>query len=138
MTEWITLGRFRDLCFELAAQASITHPEIIPLFETRFPNVLESCLETPRQTFDGQLLYPRLEDQASALFYLLIKSHPFFNGNKRIAAATLLVFLYLNGKWLTAGQMELYELALRVASSEAREKDRVMSEIKEFLSAHLV
>jgi len=49
---------------------------------------------------------------AAILFYLLNKNHPFANGNKRIALTALLVFLFLNGKWVVAGQDELYRFAI--------------------------
>ena len=54
------------------------------------------------QSFSGKDLYPTLATKASILFYLMIKNHPFQNGNKRIAITTLLTFLYENGKWILA------------------------------------
>jgi death-on-curing protein len=50
----------------------------------------------------GKRLYPTLVATAAILFYLMIKNHPFQNGNKRIAITTLLTFLYNNNKWLRA------------------------------------
>jgi len=40
-------------------------------------------------------LYPTLVSKASFLFYLMIKNHPFQNGNKRIAITTLFTFFIL-------------------------------------------
>ncbi len=137
MTNWLIIDSFRDLCFELAAQATWIVQEPIPSFDTRYPNRLESCLVTPRQSFSGIPLYPTLIDQAAILFYLLIKNHPFMNGNKRIALTALLVFLFLNGKWLSAQQEDLYQFTVNVAASDARGKDAVIAEIKDFLAAHL-
>lgn len=102
------------------------------------PGRLEACLETPQQTFDNQLLYPTVEDQAAILFYLLNKNHPFANGNKRIALTALLVFLFLNGKWLVASQDDLFAFAMGVAASDARSKDVVVQNIRIFLSEHVV
>lgn len=96
-----------------------------------------SCLDTPRQAFGGRPLYPTLEDQAAILFYLLNKNHPFANGNKRIALTALLVFLFLNGKWLSARQDQMYELSIEVAASDARAKSAATERIKEFLAQHL-
>lgn len=62
--------------------------EPIPGFGTRFPNILESCLATPFQTFNRKKLYKGLIEKAAILFYLMIKNHPFENGNKRIAMTT--------------------------------------------------
>ncbi len=138
MTVWLTLDNFRQLCFELAAKAIWIASEPIPAFDTRFSGRLEACLDTPRQSFENQLLYPTLIDQAAILFYLLNKNHPFANGNKRIALTALLVFLFLNGKWLVASQDDLFAFAMGVAASDARRKDTIVEDIKIFLSAHLV
>jgi len=138
MTVWLTLDNFRQLCFELAARASWIATEPIPAFDTRFAGRLEACLETPQQTFDSQPLYPTLNDQAAILFYLPNKNHPFANGNKRIALTALLVFLFLNGKWLIASQDDLFSFAMGVATSEARRKDLNVEEIKIFLTEHMV
>jgi len=67
----------------------------------------------------------------------MVKNHPFLNGNKRIAITTLLVFLYLNGKWLRAELEEFYDFSLRVAESKAEDKDLILLEIKRFIKDHL-
>ncbi len=45
------------------------------------------------QTFDKRELYPTIEDKASHLLYLIIKDHPFTDGNKRIASFLFVFFL---------------------------------------------
>ena len=72
------------------------------------------------------------------LFYLMIKNHPFQNGNKRIAMTTLLVFLYINGKWIKADLQELYNFSIWVASSPADFKDEVVKAIEKFLRSHII
>jgi prophage maintenance system killer protein len=57
---------------------------------------LEGSLLAGWQTFDGQELYPSLEEKAASLLYFLVKNHHFVDGNKRIAAALLLFFLEKN------------------------------------------
>ena len=64
------------------------------------------------------------------LFYLMIKNHPFQNGNKRIAMTTLFVFLYLNRKWLKVDSKELYNFAVWVAQSPAKLKDETVKAIE--------
>ena len=59
--------------------------------------LLESALESPFQTFDGNDLYPALIQKAARLGYALVANHPFIDGNKRIGVHTMLVFLALNG-----------------------------------------
>jgi len=70
------------------------------------------------------------------LFYLLIKNHPFLNGNKRIALTTLLVFLRLNGKWITVDTKKLYNFTVWVAQSPAELKDQVVSGIEQFIKTY--
>ena len=112
--------------------------EPIPDYSTRFANVLESCLVVPFQNFGGKPLYKGLIGSAAMLFYLMIKNHPFQNGNKRIAITTLLVFLYKNGKWLKTDVYEFYEFAMWVAQSPARMKTDMVKAIKQFIKKSIV
>ena len=116
----------------------MTFNEPIPDFSTRFPNILESCLATPFQSFSKRPLYKGLIAKASILFYLMLKNHPYQNGNKRIAITTLLVFLDLNRKWLNAKLDEFYELSVRVAASKPSEFNDLVASIKGFLKSHMV
>lgn len=135
--ESITIQEVELLAFQLA-QEHLSFDEPIPDFSTRFPNILESCLVTPFMKFDGKALYPSLPLRASMLFYLIIKNHPFQNGNKRIAITTLFVFLFKNKKWLTSDTKELYDFTLWVAQSRADMKDCVVMGIEKFIQKHLV
>ncbi len=99
----ITVATVEYVVFELAKK-HLTFDEPIPDFTTRFPNILESCVVTPFQKFSGKFLYPSFVPKAAILFYLMIKNHPFQNGNKRIAVTTLLTFLFVNKKWLSIFQ----------------------------------
>jgi death-on-curing protein len=132
----ITVADVEYLAFRLA-QEHLSFDEPIPDFSTRFPNVLESCVVTPFQGFSGKALYPSLIAKASILFYLMIKNHPFQNGNKRIAITTLLTFLIGNGKWLEADSQELYNFTVWVAQSPAEFKDQVVAAIQKFIRGHL-
>ncbi|MFQ5545375.1 MAG: type II toxin-antitoxin system death-on-curing family toxin [Acidiferrobacterales bacterium] len=133
----ITLSDVEYLAFRLAKE-HLSFNEPIPDFSTRFPNVLESCVLIPFQTFSGKALYPSLVAKASILFYLMIKNHPFQNGNKRIAITTLLVFLASNGKWIQVDAQELYNLTVWVAQSPAGFKDQVVDATQKFVRKHLV
>jgi len=133
----ITLAEVEYLAFRLAKEL-LEFDEPIPDFSTRFPHALESCLAVPFQKFTRKDVYKGLIAKASILFYLLIKNHPFQNGNKRIAMTTLFVFLYKNGKWLKVDERELYNFAVWVAQSPARLKDEVVKGIEKFLKTYLV
>lgn len=112
--------------------------EPIPPFQTRYPDKLESCLNTISQTFGGKELYPTLTDKAAALFYLLIKNHPFQNGNKRVAVTALLVFLSLNGKWVMVDRRRLYNFAVWVAESDPSLNEETIVATATFIRKNLV
>jgi prophage maintenance system killer protein len=133
----ITVKQVEFIAFRLA-QEMLTFDEPIPDFSTRFPNILESCLATPFQGFGGKFLFPTLLAKAAILFYLMIKNHPFQNGNKRIAITILFVFLYENGKWIKADTQELYNFTVWVAQSPSSVKEQTVEAIKVFLKKHIV
>ncbi|MBW1677158.1 MAG: type II toxin-antitoxin system death-on-curing family toxin [Deltaproteobacteria bacterium] len=136
MMRIITVADVEYLAFRLAKE-HLSFNEPIPDFSTRFPNVLESCVVTPFQKFSGKALYPSLVAKAGILFYLMIKNHPFQNGNKRIAITTLLVFLLGNGKWIKADPQELYNFTVWVAQSPAELNEEVVAAIQKFIRNHL-
>jgi len=133
----ITLKEVEYIAFKLS-QEMLSFDEPIPDFSTRFPNILESCLATPFQSFSGRSLYPTLISKAGIFFYLMIKNHPFQNGNKRIAMTALFVFLYRNKKWLKVDTQELYNFTVWVATSPRTVKDETVKAIGKFLKAYLV
>ena len=66
------------------------------LFGREKDDSLHSSLNAIMQTFDGQDVYPSLEEKAAHLLYFLVKNHSFVDGNKRIAAALFLWFMQKN------------------------------------------
>lgn len=133
----LTVKEIEYIAFRLA-QEILSFNEPIPDFATRFPNVLESCLATPFASFGGKSGYPSLVDKAGILFYLMIKNHPFQNGNKRIAMTTLFVFLHKNKKWLKVDTQELYNFTMWIAQSPAKFKEETTKAIQKFLKANMV
>lgn len=133
----ITIVEVEYLAFRLAKEL-LTHNEPVPDFSTRFPNILESCLLTPFQSFEKKYLYKGLISKAGILFYLMIKNHPFQNGNKRIAMTTLFTFLYLNKKWLKVDPQELYNFTVWVAQSPPKFKDETVNAIEKFIRSYIV
>jgi death-on-curing family protein len=112
--------------------------EPIPDFSSRLPNILESCLATPFQTFSGKNFYKGLIAKSSILFYLMIKNHPFQNGNKRIAMTTLFYFLHKNKKWLKVDNQELYNFAKWVAESNPKLKNETVKAVEKFIKTYIV
>jgi len=112
--------------------------EPIPEFVSRYPNVLESCLLVPFQKYDKKPLYKGLSGKSAILFYLMIKNHPFQNGNKRIAISTLLLFLFKNNKWLQVDNVVFYNFAVWIASSPPDMKEETVMAIEKFVKKNLV
>lgn len=84
----------------------------------RDEGLLESALTAPFQSFAGQGAYPSLQQKAARLCFGLVKNHPFIDGNKRIGAHVMLVFLALNGIQLSYTQSELSDVILRLADGQ--------------------
>lgn len=133
----ITVKDVEYVAYRLAAETMLWD-EPIPDFSTRFTNSLERCIEAPFQAFGGKQLYPGVLKKAAILFYLMVKNHPFQNGNKRIAITTLFFFLFQNGKWLEVNNQELYNFARWVAESNAKLKGDTVRAIETFFRNYIV
>jgi len=92
----------------------------------------------PFQRFNKKDLYKGLTTKGAILFYLMIKNHPFQNGNKRIAVTTLLYFLLKSDRWIKVDNQELYNFAKWVAESNSRVKDATVEAIRDFLAEYMV
>lgn len=136
-TKPITVAEVELTAFTLAKEFMLWD-ESIPEFGTRFPNKLESCLGMPFVRFSRKDLYRGLIGKASVLSYLMIKNHPFQNGNKRIAITTLLVFLSNNKKWLKMSVDEMYRFAVSIAESKSSSFEKILVQIRETIQNHLV
>ena len=85
------------------------------------------------QSFDGEELYRSVPEKAANLLYLVIKDHPFYDGNKRIGALLFILFLTVNDYHLTAkGETKISDraltaIALLIAESEPKEKGLIVS-----------
>ncbi len=85
--------------------------------------LLESALESPFQSFDGEELYPSIQAKAARLCYGLVKNHAMVDGNKRLGCHVMLVFLVLNGYEMEYTQKELSDLILDVVADRKRYED---------------
>lgn len=80
--------------------------------------LLESAINSPFQQFGNEDLYPTIQQKASRLCFGLVNNHPFIDGNKRIGAHVMLVFLALNGIELEYTQDDLSSTILKLTSNE--------------------
>lgn len=126
------------MCHGLAMKVFDTTEDPIAQFTDHDIALLDSALNAPRQTFDGKDLYPTLEEKAAILYYTLNKNHPFQNGNKRIATASLLVFIYINDKWLQVPKNELLMKTLEIAKSFPEDREKLLKECVIWIREHLI
>ena len=85
--------------------------------------LLDAAMNAPFQTYDGEPLFPTLFAKAARLGCGLVQNHPFVDGNKRIGAHTMLVFLEINGVELFYSQEELIDIFLKIAADRANYND---------------
>lgn len=88
----------------------------------------DSSVNQIYQTFDGDELYPTLEEKAAMLLYLITKNHSFSDGNKRIAASCFLYFLEKNGILYKENKpiidnSTLFALTVLIAESNPKEME---------------
>ena len=99
------------------------------LFGNEKDESFKSSIGQIYQTFDGEELYPSVEEKAAMLLYLVTKNHSFSDGNKRIAATLFLWFLNNNRilyRMDGSKRIEdntLVALTLMIAESHPEEKD---------------
>ncbi|MBS2037345.1 type II toxin-antitoxin system death-on-curing family toxin [bacterium] len=81
-------------------------------------DLLKSAVAMPSIGFGDHLAHPDTFSQAAAYLFHLAKNHPFIDGNKRVAAASALVFLRLQGWRVECSADELVELVLATISGQ--------------------
>lgn len=114
---------------EILKSELIQKNEATSLFGNQKDKTFEGILRSVLQTFDGNYLYPTIEEQAAHLLYFVIKNHPFSDGNKRIGAFLFVWFLEKNSHLLKHnGERKINDnaltaLALLVAQSNPEDKE---------------
>ncbi len=110
------------------------------LFGSERSGMFEGVIKNIYQTFDGKELYDTIQKKAAHLLYLVIKDHPFSDGNKRIGAFLFVYFLSKNSYLYNDGgenkidNNTLVALALLVAESNPKEHDAMVKIIENLLN----
>ena len=81
-------------------------------------NLVDSAINAPFRTFSGRELYPTFEEKATRLAFGLTMNHAFFDGNKRIGAGVLGLFLEINNVDLIATDQDIINTFLDLASEK--------------------
>lgn len=129
-------------CIKVIAEIKhelVAKKEAGDLFGAERGGAFEGIIKGLYQTFGKQELYKTLESKAAHLLYLIIKDHPFSDGNKRIASFLFVYFLDKNNALYRSGGEKkindnaLAALALLVAESDPTEKDQMIALITQLL-----
>ncbi|HEY0738552.1 MAG TPA: type II toxin-antitoxin system death-on-curing family toxin [Herpetosiphonaceae bacterium] len=83
---------------------------------------LEAAVAAPDVSMFGEDLYTDLPSKASALFYRLIRTHGFSDGNKRVALVALIMYLQRHGMRLRADEETLFEFTMGAAIDTTQEQ----------------
>ncbi|MFH0804486.1 MAG: virulence protein RhuM/Fic/DOC family protein [Candidatus Zambryskibacteria bacterium] len=128
----------QDIIKELRTNLSIKN-ETVDLFGNERKGSFGGIIKGIYQTFGHKELYPTIEDKSSHLLYFIIKDHPFFDGNKRIASFIFVYFLDKNNYLCkVSGEKKINDnalvaLALLIAESNPKEKEIMIRIIKNLL-----
>ena len=100
---------------------------------------LNSIINNIYQSFDGEDVYPTIEEKAANFLYLIVKNHAFIDGNKRIAATLFIYFLHFYNI-LTIENKDVIDnntlaaLTILIAESNPKEKNIMIDLIMNILS----
>ena len=100
---------------------------------------LKAIIGTIYQSFDGNDLYPTIEEKAANFLYLITKNHTFIDGNKRIAATLFIYFLdfyniLYNDNRQVIDNNTLVAITLLMAESNPKEKEILIDLVMNFLN----
>jgi death-on-curing family protein len=118
----------------------ISKNEASHLFGQENGDKFKGILGAIYQTFGKKELYSSLEEKAAHLLYFIIKDHPFVDGNKRIASFLFVYFLEKNNfLYRNTGEKKINDnaltaLALLIAVSNPKEKDKLIKIITNLLA----
>lgn len=107
----------------------LTLSEIMMIYEDQIRNyggaygvrdlsLLSSAIYMPQSSFDGNYLHKTIPEMAAAYAYHICQNHPLVDGNKRVALASALVFLDINGYDFNCAEDDIYRIMMAVANSE--------------------
>ena len=92
-------------------------------FGVRDIGLVSSAIAVPQASFEGKHLHADLYEMAGAYVFHLCQNHPFVDGNKRVALASALVFLDMNGITIADPDDRLYPLMMSVASGRTQKAE---------------
>lgn len=131
----LTANELKSAIFNLKVEL-MNKKEATKIFaQERQAGSLEGIVGSVMQGFDGKDVYPSLEEKAANLLYLVVKNHPFVDGNKRSGAYSFVWFLrrvrLLNERLITPAALTV--ITLLIAESKPGDKDKMIKLVMRIL-----
>lgn len=126
-----------DECIEVIRKSTFNDKS--DHFAVERDDSFKSSISVIYQTFDGNEIYPTIEEKAAQLLYLITKNHSFIDGNKRIAALIFLYFLMkndclrINEELVVSNEVIAY-LTILIATSRPEDNSIVTDLIKNLIT----
>ena len=96
-------------------------------------SLLDSAINRPFSTFDGQDLYPTVVSKSAALIQSIVQNHPFNDGNKRTGYVVCRSFLKNFGFDISASEDEKYDFVISISKGAMQ-----FEEINDWITKHLI
>ncbi|WP_425379363.1 type II toxin-antitoxin system death-on-curing family toxin [Spiroplasma endosymbiont of Stenodema calcarata] len=105
-------------------------------------DMFDMCAAAPFMDVFGQELHKTVLEKAAILMYNIVKTQPFFDGNKRTGLLTTMRFLQSCGYDLLriSSKNLVYKaenFMISVANSDAKEKEKTLKLIKNFILSNI-
>ena len=95
------------------------------IYSVRDINLLSSAIYMPESTFGGKYLHETIPAMAAAYAFHICQNHPFLDGNKRVALASSLVFLDINGYEFNCKNETLYDKIMDIAKGKINKEELI-------------
>ena len=115
--------RYLSLAEAFVLAESVTGIDAQTLVHVSRGDLLDSALHAPQAGFGDTDFYPGLTEKAAVLCVRIARNHPLPDGNKRLAWASMVIFLELNDAVLRADDDDAVDTMLAVASGALEEHD---------------
>jgi death on curing protein len=96
----------------------LTLDEVMDIHHDQIARLLQSALAMPEAGLGDQYVHQDVFEMAAAFLFHLTSNHPFIDGNKRVGAMAVFIFLKLNGLALVAEEPEFERVVLSIATAQ--------------------
>ena len=99
-------------------------------FDVRDIGLLDVATSRPRASMLGEDAYPTLELKVASLVHSIARNHTLVDGNKRLALASAIAMLGLNGRRLALSNDEVYDLIVDIAAGAVVDVSKIAGRLR--------